>query len=52
MPFIVPVYFCLKAAKDMQFSRSIMRINYLKNIYSSRITSYLSVFLFTNLIGL
>ena len=29
MPFIVPVYLCLKAAKNMQFSKSVMRINYL-----------------------
>lgn len=51
MPFIVPVYLCLKAAKNMQFSKSVMRINYLKNIYYTRISSYMSVFLFSNLIG-
>jgi len=52
MPFILPVYLCLNAAKNMQFSKSIMRINYLKNVYYTRISSYIGVFLFTNLIGL
>ena len=40
-----------KVAKNMQFSKSVMRINYLKNIYYTRISSYMSVFLFSNLIG-
>ena len=51
MPFIVPVYFSMKAAKNMQFKSSIMRINYLKNIYYARITTYCGVFIFSNLLS-
>ena len=51
MPFIVPIYLSLNMAKNMQFSKSVTRINYLKTIYYTRIYSYISVFLFSKLIG-
>ena len=50
MPFIVPIYFSMLAAKNMQSKPSILRINYLKNIYYARISSYLGVFMFSNLL--
>jgi small basic protein len=49
MPFLVPIYFSMKAAKTMQFTPSIMRVNFLKNIYYARICSYLTFFLSVNL---
>ena len=50
MPFIVPLYFSIKATKNMHFKPSITRINYLKNIYYARVTTYCSVFIFSNLL--
>lgn len=52
MPFIVPVLLSLNAAKNMQLSKSVIRIKYLKNIYYARISSYASIFLFSSLIGI
>ena len=50
MPFIVPVLLSMNAARNMQFKPSVMRINYLKNIYYTRITTYSSVFILSNLL--
>ena len=50
MPFIVPFYFSMNAIKNIQLKPSILRINYLKNIYYARITSYLSFFLMINIL--
>ena len=50
MPFIVPILLSMNAAKIMQFKPSIMRIDYLKNIYYARITTYSSVFILSNLL--
>ena len=49
MPFIVPVLLSMNAARKMQFKPSVIRINYLKNIYYIRITTYTSVFILSNL---
>ena len=50
MPFIVPILLSMNAARNMQFKSSMMRINYLKNIYYARITTYCSVFILSNLL--
>ena len=50
MPFIVPLYYSMNVAKNMQMKSSIYRVNYLKNIYYTRIASYLSVFIMSNIL--
>ena len=50
MPFLVPIYFSMKAAKNMQYKSSIMRINYLKNIYYARIFSYINIFFISHIL--
>ena len=50
MPFIVPILLSMNAVKNMQLKPSLMRINYLKNIYYARISTYVSVFIISNLL--
>lgn len=50
MPFIIPVLLFLNAAKNMQLKPSLIRIKYLKNIYYTRLTAYISIFTLSNLL--
>ena len=49
MPFIVPTFYLMLKMQHMQMKPTYLRVNYLKNLYYTRILSYPTIFIISNM---